>query len=274
MDDTSKYSNVSLQKLGGLNERKQFANDDLGEFDYLRGFYPFTDGSLKKMEGIKFLQQFDSPIYNICQTNDSRGNIIIQTRDAVWLMNVRDFFNLAPYVPNLTPIPTNEEEDMSHAIIIHSLAAGGGDGPVTAVATLQQRPLSQILSQTNPNGSPATFVIDLTANAFRLAAGSYRIKGWAMASTNTAAGKCYVSLYNITAAAYAWTGLNNQNSVVMPVAAADENVTIPFGGDLTIAADSQFELRGWTSVAGNAGKANAIAGVREVYTWIDILKTA
>jgi hypothetical protein len=266
MDDTSKYSNVSLQKLGGLNERKQFANDDLGEFDYLRGFYPFTDGSLKKMEGIKFLQQFDSPIYNICQTNDSRGNIIIQTRDAVWLMNVRDFFNL-------TPIPINEEEDMSHAIIINSLASGGQGGASTIA--LAQRPLSQILSQLNPNGSPATFVIDLTANVFRLAAGTYRIKGWAAASGSTA-NKHYVSLYNVTAAAYAWVGLNNQNSVVVPSAIADENIIIPFGGDLVLAADSQFELRGASSVAQTLtgfGFPNTL-GVREIYTWIDILKTA
>lgn len=107
IEGASSYPKLSIQELKGLNERFRLSNPSLAEFDVLRNAIPCNAGSLSKMLGCKHYTSFSpsvrSPILSIVQTFDSSHNVIIQCRDAVYVMSENDLFGITTPASSLTP---------------------------------------------------------------------------------------------------------------------------------------------------------------------------
>lgn len=192
------FRKLIIQDLKGLQERKRLSNPELNEFDYLRNVIPTNQGSLTKMNGCKqnlnFLTTPRSPILGIVQTNDSAHNIIVQTRDAVYVISEEELFDvptvtpsLVPYEPPVPPIDPEydgDDELYPEALIVADLiAASGSSGnqsyPLSTSSTANPR----IAYQLNPDGTPAAFVnLEVSSSSIRLQPGYYRIKVRARAS--------------------------------------------------------------------------------------------
>lgn len=273
MDQAEVYPKISVQNLKGLNERKMFVNPDLGEFDILSGCVPTTQGALSRINGIKFLNQIlGEQIYGFCQTNDSRGNILVQTKTTLYLFSSDEFFGHTPFITSLTSISTTEEDTMAEALIVHQLAANVGGG--TSTTSYAQVPLSGIVHQVNADGSAASFAT-LAANQVTLAAGKYRIYGWAKGSDNAAGTSCRTMIYNVSAGAPLWNGQANQESDEGKVPVANRNLRMEFGGFISLATPTIIELRQKASVAlaTNGLGFPTNDGGKEIYRWLRILQT-
>lgn len=96
---------LTVQALRGLNERSRFSNLQSGEFDYLRNCIPTILNTLSKVNGCRLYDTFTatSPILGIVQTFDSQKNIIVQTRDGVYVISEYDLFGIVRPTPVLTP---------------------------------------------------------------------------------------------------------------------------------------------------------------------------
>lgn len=274
MEPQTSNKALSVQKLLGLNERSKFGVGELGEFDELVGFYTPNEGMLTQVPGKLFLQQLDgSPVYRTFQTNDSRKNIIIQTGLNVYVMSEDDFYN-RPVSTNLTPVPTTEEEDMSQALIAHVVASGGTGGGGTTAATFVTGPLTDIISQINPDGSAASFA-SLAGNIVTLQTGWYRIRGWTLCSDGSAATTMVARLFNTGTSAPLWTGLKNEN-VGEIIAVAGKNLKLEVGGIIhaTAPLSFRFEVKSSaTQTNSGLGHAEAVAGANDIYRWLEILRT-
>lgn len=269
---------ITVQELKGLNEREQNAQSDLGSFDILKGCVPTNKNTLTRANGCKLLHTFDEgAILQIYQTNDSRDNILVQTRTSLRTMSEAELFNQPNPVTNLTPIASNEEETMSRAVIVHAVTAGSDGGTYTTANTWQQALLNSIIEQVNPDGTAASF-LTLASNQITLSAGCYRIRGWTTFQ-NSSSASIITRLYNITAAAPAWTGLNNEVSQ-STILTTNRNTFIEFGGFLNLAGSTILEIQGYMSVAkttsgfGLHQNGSPFLIAKELYRWIEILKTA
>ncbi len=276
-DKIPNYPKVTIQQLKGLNERSQFSQDDLGEFDWLKGFVPVNRNTLTRPEGCKLFLKLNEPIFGLCQTHDSRNNIIIQTQNNVYVISEEEFFDIV-YTPTLTVLATEEPEIMAYARLIHDEGTGAGGGAVGAA--FAQRPLNKIASQINADGTAATFVT-LVANQFTLAAGVYRLAGgFIFGSTAVDAGvdkSARVRLYNVTAAGVAWGVGAQQEGTTIFVRDFKGNVVAHIGGSLVLAAPTIFEVQDKReSGAGtiDRGLPNLVVAGADVFGWIDIWKTA
>lgn len=275
MDQTAYQatSPITVQELKGVNERKQYANNELGEFDYLRNVTFSRANALTKINGIKLLREgLGSPVLNIVQTNDSRRTIIIQCRDAVYSLTEDELFGTTP-ATNLYYPELNEEDVMPYALIVHKANSGVDGGGSTPALTA--RPLTDIVTQINSDGTAAAFC-SLATNQITLQPGWYRIRGWVTAS-GAAADKLWGALYNTTAAANAWVGQANEYISPITPPVSGKNVRMFFAGVLNPLGVSTYELRqaGSVSVGGSGfGKAAGQAGIPELYASIEIIKTA
>jgi hypothetical protein len=267
---------ITVQELKGLNEREQFANPDLGYFDVLKGCVPTNKNTLTKAFGCKFALNFGEPILAICQTNDSRKNVIVQTQSAVRVVTEEELFGQPIVNPNLTLVAgAGEEETMSRAIIVHQLATGVAGGTYTTANVWQQAPLNTIVSQLNPDGTAAAFAT--------LATGVYRIRGWSIMS-NLAGQIGAARLFNVTSGLPAWNGAANEIShtaVCSQISAGTDNIKFEFGGDLNLAVPTIFEIQGNmhalrnTNGFGNPQSGGVLAAAsKELYRWLEVLKTA
>lgn len=99
IEGTDHYPKLIIQELKGLNERMRYSNPDVTEFDFLRNCIPTQAGSLSKMNGCELYDTFSpsvaSPILGITQTFDSAGNIIVQCRDAVYVITENELFGVS-----------------------------------------------------------------------------------------------------------------------------------------------------------------------------------
>lgn len=276
MDSPFKGPRITIEQLRGLNERQQFANVDLGAMDYLKGVIPTTFNTLTRPGAIALLQTISPSemVLQICQTNDSNGNIIVQTDKAIRIMNEEEFFG-SIYVPNFVNVPVQDDEIMPRAILVHTAVSGGlGGGNLTTSSA--QMPITSILSQVNADGTAAAFC-SLAANQFTLSAGVYYVKGYHNLF-NVAAKVAIGQLYNITAAANAWAGLNNENTNKVVFDGANNQV-INFEGILQPNVPTTYEWRAVTNTLRSndgLGKTTntAPANTIETYGILDIIKTA
>lgn len=257
-DAPANFGKITVQELKGLNEREQHANLDLGFFDVLKGTIPVNQNTVTKAPGIKHLLTMegletgtDKAVLSICQTNDSRQNMIIQLRGAVVVMSESEFFGVAASTPDLIPIPTTEnEEDMPYALILHNTTQAAEGGTYTTANTWQTAPLnSTVTTQENPDGTGASFC-SMGANTFDLDAGVYRIRGWSMMSSATAGRLVACRLFNVSDAVPAWNGADNEEGSSNLVAAVNENVRCDFAGTLNLVAGTTvFRVEGIMSAS-------------------------
>lgn len=279
MSVEGQYPKISVQALRGLNEREQYTNPNVEEFDQLEGMIPIFKNTLTQAPGHKFYANFSAPVLSICQTNDSRGNIIVQTDNNVYTVTEAELFNIV-YVPTLTLTALDALEYMAYARILHKQLTGVGGGAVSTAWS--QRSLTDIVSQINADGTAASFVT-LAANQITLAIGVYRITGqFCIAKTleNTADEKtARVRLYNVSAALPAWSGLANSESDCFNLRDVRGNAFVTIGGHIQVTATPKiFEVQDIVGAAASGTNMTrglpTSLGTAEVYGWLDILKSA
>lgn len=272
--------NFSYPELQGLDERHRATQTKEPTFDDSFGFIQQSAGVLQRINGIKPLLNIPGKtILNICQTFDSRGNVLIQTDQGLYLASEDEVVGRA-VVTNLSPVVLLESESMSKAILVHAPAAGANGGTLSPADTWVDAPLLTILSQLNPDGTAAAFVTALAGNIFTLAAGSYRFSGKSAMSDVTANIRLVARLFNVTTGLPAWSGLQNEDGNTVTVDTTARNYWSHFGGDLTIAVPTQFKIQGKSSGAeNNTGFGAPMSGAgyvlaHELYRWLEIFKTA
>lgn len=269
----------TIPALGGLNRFSTLNNTPPEDFYGLINLIHQYDGVLQSPPGIKPRALVSGKrILSIHQTNDKRENVIVQTSDGVYIFSEDELFERM-YAPALTPITILEEETFMKGIITDQRVANTDSGVNTVAAAWTTAPLSAIVSQLNPDGTAAAFITALAANVFTLAIGVYRFR-IRCAVAGTAGDKYKGRLFNVTAGAAAWVGLANETGEWEDIKDANSNLYTVFGGDLQIAAPTQFRIEIYAGTAGAPGKVNGmgrktnIGGLSEVYRWIEIIKTA
>lgn len=278
MDAPYKGTRVTVEQLRGLNEREQFSNSDLGNFDFLKGVVPTNFNTLTRPGAIALLQTISPSenILQICQTNDTSKNIIVQTDKAIRIISESDFFN-TPYTPSFVNVPINDDDIMPRAILAHTAAAGGTGGGSSATS-LTQMPITEIVSQVNADGTAASFCT-LTTNQFTLSAGVYYINGWHKLFHATLNKIGQGQLFNITAGTAAWAGAVNQdtNKIIFD---GTSDFYLYFKGILQPAVPTIYEWRAIVSTVqattglGRTTNTSPLNTSRETYGVLDIIKTA
>lgn len=280
---------ISITNLKGVNERQQFNQTDPEEFDIVQGCIPTAQNSLIKLPGIRSLLNLPQSlqIRSICQTFDSRRNVIIQTNQDLRIVSENELFGLPPDPSSLTDTTLNEEDYMSICILTHSATAGTSGGATgVAAGTLTQRPLTDIVTQVDLNGSNPLFCT-LASNQFTLQAGVYRFEGWVAAGLGaTASAYSWATLWDVTNNVAAFNGQKNQYSVprrMTATAGGISNLELHFIiGVLQPSSPNIYEIRQASSFgSGNASAFGATTypssvgpGVTELYAHIKITKTA
>lgn len=275
-DSPSSFPPIRVEKLKGLNEREQDSNQDVGEFDVLKGVVPTKQNTLTKINGIKKFHDIDGigGINNLCQSNDSRGNIWISGETALGTIHEDEFFLRAPYNPNLVRNSLEEEEDFPVAIVTHSTASATDGGTYTTASNWQTAPLTEILSQINPDGSAAAFC-SLAANQFTLTAGRYRIKGFRVLRNSTTTTGMQVRLWNATSGGVVspTTGLGYTPFITNGDAT---NKVLHFSEiHMILSGSTAFEVQGIMSNAQTNtgfGLQSSVAGMRNLFCAMRILK--
>jgi hypothetical protein len=88
MEQSVESGDVSIRKLGGLNQRVSPLDLAPNEFSVLRGYYPSQEGLLSRLPGKEFLFQLDGTILSIHPTYNSEGHILIQTTENLYLTTI------------------------------------------------------------------------------------------------------------------------------------------------------------------------------------------
>lgn len=276
-DSPINSNRITIDQLKGINERTQYASEEPGEFDLLRGCIPTTKNTQTKAPGIKLLQTMGSPVLGVCQTNDSRQSMLIQCRDGLYQCTEDEFFGRTPAITNLVPIIQTEEDDMPKMIAMDTAASGTSGGTYTTANVWEQAPMdAAILSQLNPDGTANTD-ITLAGNQFTLPAGVYRINGWSMMYHSTASVKAQARIYNITASTPLWSGLANENSPTKTSIVDGTNLQLFFGGSIVLAGITVIEIQGRMTalLAGTGfGLSKSPSASLEVYRVLEIIRTA
>lgn len=166
---------------------------------------------------------------------------------------------------------------MSLAIITHSSAFSSDGGTYTTANVWQQAPLTEIISQINPDGTLASFCT-LLANQFTLVAGVYRFSGFRVLRNSNTTTSMHARLYNVTAAAAAFVGLANE-ATTYEVNGDAHNHVLHFGdGTLILGGTTTFEIQGIMSNSQSGSgfglKTTVSSPVRNLFSSIRILKTA
>lgn len=271
-DQTYESPKILVENLSGLDERRREGNENLGRASYLQGLVAFEENELSRPNGIKPLLRIEGQeIVGLFQTFNSRNHVYVQTRENVYVMTTNELFGYTEGT-SLTYVGLTEEEDMSIAVLTHAEATTVNAGNITT--SWAQRVLNNIANQTNPDGTAASFC-SLAANRFTLDPGKYRVNGWAAVYNSTAVLRTLgLRLYNVTASAAAWAGLDNECSFSR-ILSATANEQLFIWGYLDLAVPTQFELQSIGSVAVTNGLGIASnLGPRELYATLQILKTA
>lgn len=263
-----------IEQLKGANERAQYNNPDVAEFDRLVGWIHQETGSLQRIYGDIFLQQHTGlRILSLHQLFDDRKNVIVQTDGGIFRYSEDEILR-RPNTTNLTPVVIPEEDTMSEALIAATFGSGTNGGGYGVASTWTDAPLNVIVHQRNADGTAAAFVTALAANVFTLAAGIYRIEFETVAH-RTAAYLWKSRLFNVTTGLPAWNGAQNEES--LSIAGSANNSTRTRGqGFLDLSGGSaQFKIQHWmdTVSAGVGFGFPVTTGKPEVYRTIKILKT-
>lgn len=213
----SRYPEIKIPQLGGLNERVSPANLRPGEFDVLEGMYPAQTGLLRRIPGKTLLADLSGKILQIWPTYNVNGDVLVQATTGVYVYTLDELLGRADADPSLVFTPNNEEETMSMAIIVQrepngtrggSISGFSNGGGTETADTFYPRRLTHMLvneSSTVQSFTAATIPITTAASfgTFTLATGSYRIsfQGY-FAPTIGTSSAIIAGLYNTTDGAF------------------------------------------------------------------------
>ena len=280
-------------KLTGINQRAYLDPEYVG-LDWIRGLIPLTESVVQRPAGITRLMPINDDQRNtlgqqrvlaIHQTFNSNDLILIQTDSAIYSVTLDELMNRAS-TPSLVGLPEDYQENMAKAIIVHRVQPSASVGGIAAANTEYQAPLTDIVSQTNPDGTSVIFAT-LSSSKITLPAGAYRLEGWAMFCAESAACECRLRWWNETTGLPLFSGLLNEYFRGI-TSGAGQNGIVHFAGDFSLAGTSVIYIKQAHSVADNTrgfGK-NTGAGtftthiggvatsINEIYRMVTIYKTA
>lgn len=218
MTRDSNIPELKIPALEGLNERMSPSALPLGQWRELNGLYPAEAGLLQRIPGkTQFTQLAGNPaVWNLHQTNDGSGNILVQTPTSLQVFTLDELRNRT-YSPSLSYTTLTEEESMSMAVMVQMEAnavKGGsiqgyisGTDSSAAAKTFYGRRLTNMLF--NESSTIVTFTASTggagaasTAGTFVLAPGTYRIRGYCLFNNFGSAGTFIAGLYNNTDARF------------------------------------------------------------------------
>lgn len=216
MQKDTNNNEIRFPALLGLNERVSKGATPIGEWNELEGMYPGKAGLLERILGkTQYEKLAGEAIWQIHQTNDGTGNILVQTESRL-LVYTLDELRDRSYSPSLTYTSLSEEETMSMAIIVQMEAnnTNGGSaqgkqtsaesgGGAAAANTFYGRRLTHMLF--NEGSIVDTFTASTgggaansTEGTFTLPPGTYRIRGYVTFNGLTGGQTVVCGLYNTT----------------------------------------------------------------------------
>lgn len=271
-------SGIQINAPLGLNQRAAPNALPAGEWALLEGCYPAQAGLLERIPGKELYLKLTSPIWNIHQTNDGSGNIIIQTRDDLRVYTLDELLGRET-TPSLTytdgggenPGDDTTEETMSMAILVQkegnntsggSLRGIQSGSDATALAnTFYTRRLTDILineASTVVSTSLST-ATGVNNGSFTLSPGSYRITAnLTYCNTANTAGFC-VGLYNVTDGAF-----EVHSGGTTPILATAVSSTGASNTNLTCVIDTAFEVTSSNKTFEIRHKSSSQAAAREL----------
>lgn len=273
MEQRNEQGKLPIRALGGMNQRISPIDLKSNEFVEISGYYPKQVGLLSRIPGKRFLFDLNGEkIISICPTYNSAGHILIQTETKYWITTADEIFDRTDsFTVDLTAIDFSTEEDMSLAIIVGLKAANTNGDNESASYTI--RPLTNEIS--DPDA-----ITSITANQFRLAAGTYRIRSrcchYGGAGTPNFA-RFVHKLYNATAGADLFTGSNFKESTPC-ISDTITNGWSYLSNVVVLSGTSDIEVQSKVSSTSSSGgsvpthgKAGNL-GANEIYTIVEILK--
>lgn len=175
----AKQPQIQLDKLGGLNERPALNATPSPDFPVLHALYQRRAGSLQRLEGTRVLASLPTGILGGAQIDDSTGNVIVQGENgSEYLYTLAELFGRT-VVSNLNYTPLPPDEDMATAIIIQDAANATGGPNITSIGNNTFATRSLTLNPLNEDTIIVAFVSG-ASGSFEVAAGTYRIRGYAM----------------------------------------------------------------------------------------------
>lgn len=174
----AKTPQIQFDKMGGLNERPSLNSTPAPDFPILHALYQKRAGSLQRLEGTRTLAKLPSGVGVLGgnQLDDGTGNIIVEGDNGTeYLFTLAELFGRT-IVDTLVYLPLPDDNNMPTAIIIQDAANGAGEANIGGITanTWYTRPLTA--NPVNESG----IVISFSGNLIELAAGTYRVRGFAM----------------------------------------------------------------------------------------------
>ncbi len=199
-----------------------------------------------------FQDESKEDIISLHQTYGSNNLLIVQTTKRIGVISMATVLGNAPSF-TLTTQPTDAEEFMAKAIIVHhATAAGGsvvGNGGSTSGTLWEVAPLNQIVSQLNPDGTAATFITGaLSSNKIPLATGRYRMRAWTKSAATSGADEWGVRVWNVTSNVNLFLG---QPQAVMAgdAGVGSQNRLCNIFGDFELTTPSEIRIEHWHKTA-------------------------
>lgn len=218
-------------------------------------------------------------ILSIHQTFGQNNLLIVQTDKRIATVSLAEVLGYT-FNPSLTTQVTDSEEFMAKAIIVHqsSTDAGtvSGNGANLSGTTWETAPMTQILSQINPDGTPASFVTGLSGvGNIALVAGRYRLRGFTQSVASVGTDKWAVRMWNVTTGNPLFLGLSNA-SLIGLTAANSQNRLCHIFGDFTLAAPATISIQHWQLNLKNSdgfGRYDGFAqALIQTYRMLEIIK--
>lgn len=224
-ESDSQLPSIRLAPLLGVNQRAAINSTPAGEWETLEGLYPDQSGELARIPGKTLYATVagNPAIFNLVQTNDGSGNILVQTAQDLRAYTLDELLGRAT-TPNIILTPLTDDETMPQAVLLQIEPNTGKGGSLrgyisgtdsTSVSSvffgrrLTQMPInesgivvSSVLTPSSGAGSGANS--DATPGSFTLAPGTYRIRFLCTfySSSSAAGGTFQCGLWNATASRF------------------------------------------------------------------------
>lgn len=239
-------------KLDGIHDSSKLSGSN--STDDIVGFIPISDGVAANMRGVLPLIQLDTKetIIGLSQTYGPDNLIIVQTTKRIGFISLDKILGYTS-TNTLDTQPTDIEESMAKAIIIHRVnnTAGTGGGTTTGNAgslsgvTWEDAPFNLILSQLNADGTPASFVTSLSGvGSIGLSAGKYRLSGYSLSVAGTGSDAWGCRFLNSTSGSNLFSGLGNE-WIEGREGANGANRACDLFGDFSLGTPAVIKLQHW-----------------------------
>lgn len=288
-ESDSQLPSVRLAPLLGVNQRTAPNSTPVGEWETLEGLYPDQYGELARIPGKTLYATVagNPAIFNIVQTNDGSGNILIQTAQDLRAYTLDELLGRA-IAPNIILTPLTDDETMPQAVLLQiepNTQGGGslrgwisGTDNTSASSTffgrrLTQMPINEsgiVVSSvlTPASGAGSGTAADATPGSFTLAPGTYRIRFTTTFYNSAGVGGTFqCGLWNATASRFEYhnsTGGTGTQPIMSTVGRnlATADINCPVSMDTTFivtGGNATYQLNhAWTPASTSTGMVRSL----------------